>query len=760
MRYGQVERVVETGGVQETRDFTIKANAKAFRILLDGLYSDKIGSIVREICTNAFDAHLMKGNVNQPFVVHGPTRFEPHFAVRDYGISMDHETVMSLYSTVFESTKDSANDAVGCFGLGSKSPFAYTDEFTVTCFKDGMKRLYGAVIGPNGTPSISLMMPALPTDEPDGVEVRFAVDTGDIYAFFDRIRKVAAGFDPCFESNVSGLNRVTVKDRYGSILVTDLSGYCNAHVRQGCVLYPLTHPDKIIEHIQDAGIRAPARALINNTSVVIDCPIGEVEIAANREEIAYTKFTLENIARRLSDSVDPIREKLRSEFQGVTGRIEAARKVADLKSTSPLRNLFNHFWAVETWPQDLALAADLGGSWRLNEVHNLRVNPQDFTHLEVIHNGWASGNKTFAYRPKRYGTYAFTVDIIKKVGVVVIDEAVKVLRLEPRLFAWHAKNNFSDIIVIRVPVHAVRDDLPDPLKAEMATRRPAAEAELKALLKELSLFTIVKAEDLEAPELEKRSREFMARQWDRYSGKWNTFVSVPDTDVTDTFYYVPLSNMLPLFRDKVIPLDMTKVFEALKAFGCALQATQVYGINKSDLPKIRKRGNFKNLLEDVIVPHLDVERMKAMEAARITTQAFDERGFLARQIWDSDELYAALQGTAIAPAVAAFLASRHEPVDFLQHAAQRHLNELWNACLRIAEMIREEDPESNYTRRFARHGELIAAERAIIARYPLLPALSAVGRHCREIVDYLAAVDLRTKALPMVVSHSDYQLAA
>ena len=58
-----VERIGET----EETTFKINANARAFKILSSNLYKDKIGSIVREISTNAYDAHILMGTPERPF---------------------------------------------------------------------------------------------------------------------------------------------------------------------------------------------------------------------------------------------------------------------------------------------------------------------------------------------------------------------------------------------------------------------------------------------------------------------------------------------------------------------------------------------------------------------------------------------------------------------------------------------------------------------------------------------------------------------
>ena len=163
---------VTLSGVNSTGEFRIRNSAKAFKILSDGLYSNKIKAIIRELSCNAVDSHIAAKKEDVPFEVHLPTILEPYFSVRDYGVGLDGNQVTSIYTTYFESTKTDSNDYIGALGLGSKSPFSYTENFTVTAIKAGTKRIYSAFITDAGIPCVAEMSTEL-TDEDNGVEVVF-----------------------------------------------------------------------------------------------------------------------------------------------------------------------------------------------------------------------------------------------------------------------------------------------------------------------------------------------------------------------------------------------------------------------------------------------------------------------------------------------------------------------------------------------------------------------------------------------------------
>jgi HSP90 family molecular chaperone len=60
------DRTVEihSRGMESNNQFTIAQTSKMFKILSDSLYSDKVMAVIRELSTNAYDAHIAAGNKN------------------------------------------------------------------------------------------------------------------------------------------------------------------------------------------------------------------------------------------------------------------------------------------------------------------------------------------------------------------------------------------------------------------------------------------------------------------------------------------------------------------------------------------------------------------------------------------------------------------------------------------------------------------------------------------------------------------------
>ena len=290
---------IESGGIVEQGEFRIKNSATAFAILSSGLYSNKFKAILRELGCNAYDSHVEAGYPEKPFTVHLPTRLNPILSVRDYGIGLVHDDVMNLYTTYFESTKNNSNDFVGCMGLGSKSPFSYTKNFTITSIKDGWKGVYSAFIGDQGVPNI-IQLTSEKTDEHNGLEVSFAVDNRrDIQQFRHEIADTYKWFKthPKITGDEVHIPKIEYSEENiidGASLTTETGYYAKSYAVMGNVAYPIKIPD-------GEDVPKEVRNLYENNGFVIRFEIGDLDIAASREELGYVPHTIESLTKKAEE---------------------------------------------------------------------------------------------------------------------------------------------------------------------------------------------------------------------------------------------------------------------------------------------------------------------------------------------------------------------------------------------------------------------------------------------------------------------------
>lgn len=303
--------------VSDISEFTIKATAKSFQILSNQLYANKIRAIVREISCNAYDSHVAAGKPDLPFDLHLPTRLEPWFAVRDYGVGLSEADVKTIYTGYFTSTKTNSNDFVGALGLGSKSPFSYTNNFTVTAIKDGVRGIYTAYINDLGVPSIAKMF-SENTTEPNGVEVKVAVEQADDFRrWADEASSVFSYFRARPTVNIHDFR--VIEPEYESIDVIPgvhvmKSGVCRAVM--GNIEYPIVIPNAK-DVLGDA-------AALAGCSIVMEFPIGALDFQASREGLSYIPTTVEALKKRFQELSRALFNRFADDANSITNLWERA----------------------------------------------------------------------------------------------------------------------------------------------------------------------------------------------------------------------------------------------------------------------------------------------------------------------------------------------------------------------------------------------------------------------------------------------------
>jgi hypothetical protein len=332
-------------GQNDSFDFGIASNAKMFRILSDTMYKDKPGSIVREISCNCLDAHSMNGNDERPFVIHLPDQFEPWISFRDFGPGLSPDNVKKIFCVYGESTKDQSNDSIGAFGLGAKTPFAYTDQFNVTSIHAGKKYLFAAMIGENGIPSMMLMDESDTTEE-SGVEVNMAVQPADFRLFYNAVKMQLAFFKvkPILNNNNSNIvinNGIPDKVSYSNdkvIIINSVEDYYAAGnhsvtVLLGPVAYPLD-TTLISQHLDSKYSRFLSG--IYSLGAFIKFNIGEIGVTASREGIDYNKSSIESIVNVIKETYKSVKDTVKSSIDSFSTVYE---KVCYLNTHSSLVSL-------------------------------------------------------------------------------------------------------------------------------------------------------------------------------------------------------------------------------------------------------------------------------------------------------------------------------------------------------------------------------------------------------------------------------------
>jgi hypothetical protein len=359
---------VHSRGIQNENQFTIQQSAKMFNVLSNSLYSDKIGAVIRELCTNANDAHIAAKNPN-PFHVYLPTEADANFKVRDFGTGLSKEDMEKLYTTYGASTKNTSNDFVGCLGLGSKSPFAYTKSFTSTSFFNGKQYTYIASIGDDGVPTLNLMH-SCDTSEPNGLEISFAVkryDYGEfskkavrVFHYLKQKPVVFGGYGINFNESYSNRNIFvsgnswnvcSLNDNYNIFPNNHHNVGSNIIAIMGNIAYPVEISHLIgdvekdtAEHIARWNQKANDNhtnyksflSNINNKNLYLEMEfsIGELEMDISREGLQYTKAVIKSLRAKTQEIYNTLRDEFTQKIAKCDTRIEAIQTFNKLRSVN------------------------------------------------------------------------------------------------------------------------------------------------------------------------------------------------------------------------------------------------------------------------------------------------------------------------------------------------------------------------------------------------------------------------------------------
>ena len=364
----EVDREVEVGDQKSSR-FGIDLNGKAFKVLINSIYADKIQSIVREIWSNALDGHIMAGKENIPFEVQLPSYNDPVFSVKDFGIGLSPEDIENIYKTLFRSTKEQSDFVVGRYGLGSKTPFAYTDSFQVTSVFDGVKTFYTAMIASDGIPDMHTMGQEK-TEEINGVTVSFPVNPADFYAFRQAAISVSLGFD--VKPIITNDENFDYPDRGFEIVKGVWSSEYSSglYAKMGPVLYPISY-DAISKISDDSLVLSMLKLLCTNSSngrTIIEFEMGTLEMSASRESLSYSRDepTVFSIEKRIKEIVKEIKDRF-EEIKEIDDYIEAAGEYVKLAKSS---YIFREIASNTKNVHKSGMVLDISGKVNLSSKHS------------------------------------------------------------------------------------------------------------------------------------------------------------------------------------------------------------------------------------------------------------------------------------------------------------------------------------------------------------------------------------------------------
>lgn len=292
------EKETILGNGSKSKAFSITASPKVFKILSSDLYTNKIRAVVRELITNMIDAHALNGNPEK-FIIQVPGRLDPRFVCRDFGPGMSDFDIQGddnspgLYNSYFSSSKAESNDFIGGFGLGSKSPFSYTDTFSITSYHKGEIRGYVAYMDGDGPQIKPTFVKEMGPDDKTGIEIVVPVEEKDFRNFAYEVSYIMRPFKDL--AIINGLDHEIdyfpdFDDYYGVNPERYWPDRGGLYAIYGGIVYPI-----------DGVIRDRNWLSIRNEVNYIKFPMGSLDIAPSREALSLDDRTRKNIIERVKE---------------------------------------------------------------------------------------------------------------------------------------------------------------------------------------------------------------------------------------------------------------------------------------------------------------------------------------------------------------------------------------------------------------------------------------------------------------------------
>lgn len=324
--------VFAVGDIPLGKDFSINADAAFFDILSNSLYANPLLAVLRETITNAEDANQESGK-DVPVEI-SFTEDSFLLSVTDHGKGIPHDKVHEIYCIYGKSTKQET-EVTGGLGLGCKSPFALVDSFTISNCHGGIRRDY-LLVKEKGIPKL-IETKGQRKDDNTGLTVNILLPR-DKYryesiceiisslCFCGGIKAQLNGnylpYVPYPENRVTYLSKTENNAKLGDIGISNINAETYV-VKYGCNVYGFNSYEIPKEEEELKGIfeeyhkclhlrimlgyKEKASVFFNQYIPVFNVPANSIDITPNRENIRFTKKTVNTLIRMVKEEISHIK---------------------------------------------------------------------------------------------------------------------------------------------------------------------------------------------------------------------------------------------------------------------------------------------------------------------------------------------------------------------------------------------------------------------------------------------------------------------
>lgn len=309
MELNSVRPTIETSGELEEKFFSIEDQGMIFDILRNKMYSNPILAICREITCNARDAHREVGTPQVPIHVHIPSSLEPFYKVKDFGPGISPDRMVNIFIKYTASTKRKDNIQTGGFGLGAKTPFSYSDTFSIITNYNGIQYNYACFIDETKVGKLALLSES-PTKEPNGTEIIIPVKAIDYKQFTDWTEHTTRHWDvkPIIKGGTINFTEIskTIEGPNWAI-VSPTSWHKETKLIVDGIEYPIDLT--ALKTYADTRLISSVRGNIH-----LYFNVGELSLSASREQVYLDKQTQDKICSRLDEMLNSLKQRVQDKI--------------------------------------------------------------------------------------------------------------------------------------------------------------------------------------------------------------------------------------------------------------------------------------------------------------------------------------------------------------------------------------------------------------------------------------------------------------
>ena len=297
------------GDIQENRVGIDKSNLDFITTLLtSNLYSKPLESFLRETVANAYDSHMEAGTDEHILLLIQDSGYKTYtISIRDYGVGVSPERFEKIYRNIGSSTKRDSNDYIGMFGIGRFSCLSCADVANITSYYNGKK--YSYLMYKNGGGINIDKMSETEGNFRNGLEVsikKYIYSDSDWreaishLCLFDKLHITYQGESYFLKGLASQFNERKITNFNAFSRCSILSTNKN-YFKVGNVLYDMK--DGIVD-------------LATTDGLIINLPIGSVDITPNREALQYTDYTNRTINQKIVETKMELQDMVNTYIKG------------------------------------------------------------------------------------------------------------------------------------------------------------------------------------------------------------------------------------------------------------------------------------------------------------------------------------------------------------------------------------------------------------------------------------------------------------